>query len=106
MQNTKKNIIFIICMAVIPILLGLPFAITNEKMEIVEIILVVTGCLELMAYTLRIGRRERKNIKKYHRYKSKEEDEGFDEYRSTQNSLLISGVINLLLSVIWFYIFL
>ena len=104
MQNNKKNIIYIVLLTIVPILFGLPFAISMNKMEIVEVVLIVTGCLELMAFTLRIGRREKKNIKKYYRYKSHEEDEGFAEYRSLQNMLLISGIVNIIVSVVWFYI--
>jgi len=105
MNNKSKMIITIILLTVIPVLAMLPFAITRDRMDYVEIGLVIFGCLELIVLNVRTGRRERDNRKKYNRYKSDPQDEGFDDYRRMHNTLIISGIVNIVLSVVWFYIF-
>ena len=105
MNKGTKNAITIVLLTVIPILVMLPFAITKNRIDYIEISLIVFGCLELLVLNVRVGRRERTNRKLYNRYKSDPKDEGYDEYRNLQNILIISGVVNILLSVLWFYIF-
>ena len=106
MNKNIKNAIYILLLTIIPITLILPFAISYDRMDFVEIGLVVIGCIELMMLNVRVGRRERANRKKYNRYKSSPTDEGYDEFKNVQMILVISGIVNILTSVLWFYIFL
>ena len=105
MNQKMKNIITIILLTLIPMLIMLPFAISKNRIELVEVGLIIFGCLELLVLNVRVGKRERHNRRTYNRYKSNPEDEGYSEFRNSQNLLIISGVVNILLSVIWFYIF-
>lgn len=105
MNPILKKVITIIILTIIPIAIGLPFSIVYNRYEIVEIMLVITGCFELLAINIRSRRREKQNLKKYQRYDSKKTDEGYEEYNSVKITLIISGLINLLASLIWFFIF-
>ncbi len=105
MNPILKKIITILILTIIPIAVGLPFAIVYNRYEIVEIMLVLMGCFELLAINIRSRRREKENLKKYQRYDSKKTDEGYEEYNNVKKILIISGLINLLASLIWFFIF-
>lgn len=104
MSENKKMLLYVILLCVLPMAIMLPFAIIYERYDFLEIILVIVGCIELLAVNLRNTRRERKNVKKYGRYLSKSGDDGYDEYKSVQNMLLISGIVNLLVSVVVFFV--
>ena len=105
MNPILKKVITIIILTIIPIAIGLPFSIVYNRYEIVEIMLVITGCLELLAINIRSRKREKQNLKKYQRYDSKKTDEGYEEYNNVKIILIISGLINLIASLIWFFIF-
>lgn len=105
MNKNIKRIIIVAIISVIPIIVTLPFAITYERMELVEIMLVIAGCLELLAFNIRSRRKERDNVKKYGRRNTKATDEGYNEYQNVKYILILSGLVSLLLSFIWYLIF-
>ena len=57
MNPILKKVITIIILTIIPIAIGLPFSIVYNRYEIVEIMLVITGCFELLAINIRSRRR-------------------------------------------------
>ena len=94
MDKKAKNVITIVLLTVIPILIMLPFAISKNRIDYIEISLIVFGCLELLVLNVRVGRRERNNRKLYNRYKSDPKDEGFDEYRNLYYRLMTVPIEN------------
>lgn len=104
MNKILKRIIIIAIVALISIGVTLPFAIVYKRLELVEIILVLVGCIELLAVNIRATRRERTNLKKYERRESKATDEGYEKYNDIKYTLIFSGIINLLISFIWFLV--
>lgn len=105
-MNKKLNrIIWIAIISVLPIIVTLPFAIVYDRLELVEIILVIVGCLELLALNVQSRRKEQDNVKKYGRRNTKATDEGYERYQNVKYILIFSGIISLLLSFAWFLIF-
>lgn len=100
-----KKFLIIFTLAVVPILVGLPFVLTKGDAIYIEIFLVISGLLQLLVLNVRVGREERKNMKNEGTYKHDKDSDRYLSYISVQRTILLSGVINIALSVLFFLIF-
>lgn len=105
MNFKVKDIIYYIALAVFPILIGLPFTINKKNPVIIEVFLIVVGLVELIAMTSRNNKRERQNRKIYGRFRSRPEDDGYNEYKNVQKNLICSALINFAVAILWFLLF-
>ena len=99
-----KKIIITIFLILIPLAIGLPFMLGYKNPVILEVSYVVFGLFELLVYTTRISLKDRRLYKKKITKKEFKESTDYDKYYQIQFLLLISGLINVLLSVLCFYI--
>lgn len=105
-MNIKlKYTLYFILLTLIPIAIGLPFIFIFKRNDILEIIIVVWGLLELLALNLRHNVNNRKLYKKKMTKEEFKISEEYPTYVRIGNLILISGLFNLLVSVIYFYIF-
>ena len=97
--------IAIFIMALVPILIGLPFQLVYKNKDIIEVALVVSGLFYLLGMNLRYSFKSRRNHKLHRTDKEfKESDEG-RRYVTIQNTMIIAGFVNLGLSFLYFLIF-
>ncbi len=100
-----KKLLIIFTLSAVPILIGLPLTLTTKDPLFIELFLVIAGLLQLLVLNVRTSRAERKNMKKYGTYKHDKENDNYLSFVSVQRTILLSGVINIALSVIYFLIF-
>ena len=108
MNPKMKKILFmslaIFILILIPVLIALPFQIVYGNVEIMEVSLVVSGLFYLLAMNVRYSLKSRRNHKKHTTDKEfKETDEG-KRYVTIQNTMIIAGIVNILLSLLYFAI--
>lgn len=104
MNKTLKRIIICIIISIVVIGITLPFQIVMENDVLVEVMLVLTGAIELLACNIRETKREKNNLKKYGRRETYITDDGYDSFQNVKYTLIISGIFNLLVSLIWHFI--
>ena len=105
MNSKLKYALYFLLLTIIPIVIGLPFVFIFKRNDILEIVIVVWGLLELLALNLRHNGNNRKLYKKKMTKEEFKMSEGYPSYVRIGNLILISGIFNLFLSVIYFYIF-
>jgi hypothetical protein len=105
MKQALKSITIIIILSVIPILLGLPFTLIYHYPVVIEVTLFIFGALELLIMNVRNDRKARKTWRVKDKYNLDKTSEEYLSYSRVQYYLLISGVINILLSIVYFQIF-
>lgn len=105
MKNKIILAVWYVVLTLIPILIGLPFTLIYDKPEVIEVSLVVFGLLELLAFNIRNGLSDRKLYKKKIMKEDWKKTEEYRQFVQIRTMLIISGIINLSLSFIYFYIF-
>ncbi len=108
MNPKVKKILFmglaILILAIVPILIALPFQLIYENKEIMEVSLVVSGLFYLLAMNVRYSLKARRNHKKNQTDKEFKESDDGKRYVTIQNTMIIAGLVNILLSVLYFFI--
>lgn len=104
MKIAKKILIFVI-LTLIPVAIGLPFRFGFDRKVIFEVTMAVFGLLELLVLMVRIFLKDRKLYKKGISSSEFKESDNYKNYVNIQIILLVSAVINLLISLLYFYIF-
>ncbi len=105
MKRKIIHTLIFIGLAAFPILLGLPFVYIYDNKVVIEVSLVVMGLLEWLVVNLRISANNRRLWKKG---MTKTQFKLSKDYRSFiywQWFLFISGLVNVLLSLIFFYFY-
>lgn len=105
MNRNLKYALYFILLTLIPIAIGLPFVFIFDRKDILEIVIVVWGLLELFALNLRHNGNNRRLYKKKMTKEEFRMSEDYPAYVRVGNLILISGIFNLVLSVIYFWIF-
>jgi hypothetical protein len=105
MSPFLKKILIVFTLSAVPILFGLPIVLTTKDPLFIEVFLVVMGLLELLVLNVRNSKAERKNMKKSGTYKHDKDSDNYLSFVSIQRTILLSGVINIALSVIYHLIF-
>ncbi len=75
---------------------------TSQREVLFEIVLVVFALLELAFYFGRVSHYDRDNYKENGTIKRDKTSEKYKKYRMDQNTLLISCLINIVLSIVVF----
>ena len=105
MNRKLKYTLFFILLTIIPISIGLPFVFIFGRNDILEIVIVIWGLLALLDLNLRYNGNNRKLYKKKMTKEEFKMSEEYPSYVRVGNLILFSGIFNLLLSVIYFYLF-
>lgn len=105
MNKTWKTMITLLILSAIPILVGLPLQLIYKDRPFIEVFLIVTGLLELLVLNVRFRRRETKRRKDKLLYQEEKKSEDYNKYVDFQKLLVISGLINIVLSILYFLIF-
>lgn len=99
-----KSAIAIFVLAAVPILIGLPLVLTSGNRMYIEAFLLLVGVVELLALNVRMFMRMRKRKKDPDRFKDEKEQLEYYRYTWTNATIIISGLFNIALSVIYFFI--
>lgn len=105
MDSKFKNTIYLAGACIFPILIALPFMISMNRSDLVEIALLLVAVIELLIWNIRRTKRDKFLYKEYGRLKSKETDKGYVEYKNIQTILVCSAILNITVSLIWYLIF-
>lgn len=105
MNQTLKKTLIITILSLIPLLIGLPFTLIYKKPEVIEVSFVVFALIEFLFTNIRYSRKERKLWKNRSSGKVDKTSEEYVNYLDVQRILLISGITNILLSVLYFQFF-
>ncbi|HHX79296.1 MAG TPA: hypothetical protein GX695_06095 [Acholeplasmataceae bacterium] len=100
-----KKVLIVFTLSAVPILIGLPITLSTKDPLFIELFLIITGILQLLVLNVRTSRAERKNMKKSGTYKHDKQSDNYLSFVSVQRTILLSGVINIALSIIYFLIF-
>ena len=105
-MSTLKKILIVVILTVVPIVIGLPFTLGFGNKVIMEVTLAVFGLLELLVFMFRMRMKDKKLYKDAKTNKEFKETEEYGKYINIQYLIFISAIINIVLSVLYFYIFL
>ena len=105
MNKTWKTVITLIILSGVPILIGLPLQLAYKDRRFIEVFLIITGLLELLVLNVRFRRRETKRRRDKLPLQEEKESVEYVKYVDFQRLLVISGVINIVLSILYFLIF-
>ena len=101
----KKLILSILTLVGGPLVLGALVFLLSQSEVAFEMIMLVSGFLELIFFSVKISRFEKKNMKENKTIKKDKKSDMYKVYRTSQLILLISGVLNLVFSYLVFVIF-
>ncbi len=108
MKPTTKKYLFagiaILIMAIVPVLIALPFQISYQNKDIIEVALVVSGLFYLLGMNLRYSLKTRKNHKLHRTDQEFKESDSGKRYVLIQNTMIIAGFVNLALSLAYFFL--
>ncbi len=104
-MTTLKKVLVVVILTVVPIVIGLPFTLGFGNKVIMEVTLAVFGLLELLVFMIRIRMKDKRLYKETKSNKEFKESPEYTKYINIQYLLLISAAINLVLSLLYFYIF-
>ena len=100
-----NSIIFVAILILIPIVIGLPFTLAFGNKEILEVSFAVFGLLELLVLMIMIQIKSRRLYKNNMSNKDFKETTKYLQYKRVFYILLSTASINLLFSLLYFYIF-
>lgn len=110
MDDTKKKsiiktIIYVSVLLLTPIIIGLPFTLGFDNKIILEVSFAIFGLLELLAIMIMIQAKQRRLYKTNTTNSDFKRSPKYQTYRSARFILLITAIINLVLSFLYHYIF-
>lgn len=100
-----NSIIFIAILMIVPIAIGLPFTLAFDNKEILEVSFAIFGLLELLFLMIMIQVKSRRLYKNNMTNKEFKETPNYFQYRKVFYILLSTAFVNLLFSLLYFYIF-
>ena len=109
-NNYKKNriitiIVFSSILILLPIIIGLPIVFGFNRKELFEVVFVVFGLLELLVIMIMYQVKVRRLYKAGMTNEDFKETQGYKKYNTAKLILFITALVNLLLSLLYFYIF-
>ena len=104
-MNILKKILIIVILSIIPIAIALPFRFGFDRKVIFEVIVALFALLEFLVFMIRIQLKDRRNYKKSISNSEFKNTEDYKKYVNIQLILLTSGIINILISLLYFFIF-
>lgn len=104
-KNIFKTIIIYIILIGLPIIIGLPLIFIFNNKQLLEISLIVFGLIELLIIMIMYQAKTRRLYKLGMTNSDFRETDKYKTYIYMVKILLITGLINILLSVIYFYLF-
>jgi len=102
MKHSLRNIIILI---IVPVVLGLIFTFAFQKEVIFEVTMIVFGLIELIILVSRINQFDKSNRTNQGTYKPDKSSREYLEYRYIQEILLVSALLNIALSYVYFMVF-
>lgn len=105
MNRTLKTILILSALSAVPILIGLPFILKYDNPNVMEVSMTVFGLLELLVMNIRYDRQARKSWRKKEPVEEENPELDPNAFRYIQKILILSGIINILLAVVYFQIF-
>ena len=110
-NNYKKKriltiIVFSSILIITPIIIGIPLVFGLNRKELFEIVFVVFGLLELLAIIIMYQFKVRRLFKTGTTNENFKKTPNYNKYNTAKLVLLSTALVNLLLSLLYFYIFL
>lgn len=100
-DNKLKSILILV---VIPLVIATILYLVTQNPMFVEVTFVVFALIELIVFTSRLTKNDKKNMKKTGTYKHNKSSVDYHNYKYKQNIILLSALANLALSYFTFLI--